>query len=165
MRSAASTPEADNVADALRHVLMDALSLQSLALCAAWNVDGSGEAGYAALFRKRARSAQAAAHGLAKLLRRRQAAVALHPSDPSELPRWMFAAPAPEPVMLVALLAEATAEFVASLEAASEVARAAGDGPTRAHLARRLNAERQTAATLAEVAASLAGRPVSGRMS
>jgi len=146
------------VADALRHVLMDAFTLQFLALCAAWNMEGSGQAGYAALFRKRARSAQAAAHQLAKLLRHRRAAVALHPTDPSELPRWMFAAPAPEPVMLVALLAEATAEFAASLEAAAEVARAAGDRHTRGRLVRRLRAERRTAAALAEVAGGLAER-------
>jgi hypothetical protein len=84
--------------------------------------------------------------------------VALHPTDLSDLPRWMLAAPAPEPRMRVALLAEATAEFTASLEAACEVARAAGDLHARQRLWRRLSAERRTAAALAQLARRLPNR-------
>lgn len=158
MTAAGGLTEADAVTDALRHVLMDAFSLQTLALCAAWNVEGSDQAGCLAPFRDRATSARAAAHEIARLLRRRRAAVALHPTDPSELPRWMLAAPAPEPLMRAALLAEATGEFIASLEAACEVARAAGDLHTRQQLRRRLGAELRTAAALARLFGSLPKR-------
>lgn len=160
MSPAQSAPEADAVADALRHVLMDAFSLQLLALCAAWNVEQPLGGTYYRIFRGRARTALGAAHSAGQLLRRRGAAVALHPSDPSELPRWMFAAPVPEPAMLVSLLAQATGEFVTTLEAALDVTRGgAGDSFTRRNLTRRLRAERRTQLALRDFAASLAERP------
>jgi len=137
---------------------MDAFSLQLLALCAAWNVERSPAAGYDRIFQSRAQTALGAAHGAARLLRRRGAAVALHPTDPSELPRWMFAAPVPEPAMLVSLLAQATAEFMTTLEAALDVSRE-GDRFTTRSLTQRLNAERRTYASLREFASSLAAGP------
>jgi len=151
--------ETDAVSDALRHVLMDAFSLQLLALCAAWNVERPLGSAFYRLFRSRARTALGAAHRTARLLRHRGAAVALHPTDPSELPRWMFAAPVPEPDMLVGLLAQATSEFAATLEAALDVARGGDDGFTTRSLARRLRTERRIERNLAEFARSLAERP------
>jgi hypothetical protein len=160
MTSADTAPEVDPITDALRHVLLDAFSLQLLALCAAWNIEQMLGDAYLRLFQQRARTAMGAAHQAGLLLRRRGAAVALHPSDPSELPRWMFAAPVPEPMMLVGLLAQATGEFVVTLEAALDVAAGqAGDAVTHRSLTRRLTAERRARATLEAIAASLAERP------
>ncbi len=161
MTATDTMPEADPVADALRHVLMDAFSLQLLAFCAAWNIEHLLGGTYNRLFQQRARTALSAAHRAGVLLRRRGAAVALHPSDPSELPRWMFAAPVPEPVLLIGLLAQATGEFVTRLEAALDVARGgAGDADTRRSLSRRLAAERRIRSSLESFAASLAERRI-----
>jgi len=153
--------EGNGVTDALRHVLMDAFSLQMLALCSAWNVEQATQASaYVDIFRKRARSAHAAAHGAARLLRRRGATVALHPTDPPELPRWMFAAPAPEPVLLADLLAQATAEFVTTIEATLDLVGSAPDDRAAAiGLSRRLQAERSFHDKLAQLASSLRERP------
>lgn len=139
---------------------MDAFSLQLLALCAVWNLDRSLSGSFRSTFSQRARSALRAAHQAGFLLRRRGAAVALHPTDPSEVPRWMFAAPVPEPTMLLNLLAQATGEFVTTLEAALDVTRGdGGDRFTQRGLSRRLAAERRIHAGLTLTAASLAERP------
>jgi len=160
MNSAEPPPEPDSVADALRHVLMDAFSLQLLALCAVWNLEPSVTGSYRSTFSQRARSALRAAYQAGFLLRRRGAAVALHPSDPSELPRWMFAAPVSDPPMLLDLLGQATGEFVSTLEAALDVTRGdGGDRLTQRGLSRRLAAERRIHASLTLSAASLAERP------
>jgi len=153
--------DGDEITDALRHVLMDAFSLHLLALCSVWNVENTScAADYLDIFRKRARSAHGAAHGVARLLRRRGASVAFHPTDPPELPRWMFAAPAPQPVMLVDLMARGTAEFVTTIEATLDVIRGREqDVETVRGLTRRLHIERSSQSRLAQLASSLAERP------
>jgi hypothetical protein len=72
----------------------------------------------------------------------------------------MFAAPVPDPTMLLGLLAQATGEFVATLEATLDVSRGSGgDRFTTRSLTRRLRTERHVHSTLTQYATTLAGRP------
>ena len=59
----------------------------------------------------------------AKRMRALGGPVMLHPTDPSEVPRWMLAGQSHDPLAEMVLLAADTYEFVRSVEATVEVAR------------------------------------------
>lgn len=118
--------------DALAHVMADALSVTALASFAYWNTVGPAEGAFGPVFRARVRAGRRAQDQVARRMRTLGGPVMLHPTDPSEVPRWMLAGQSHDPLAEMVLLAAGTHEFVLSIEAAVEVAR---DIPDRACMA------------------------------
>ena len=152
-------PRTEALADALRHVLADAICVTALAQFARWNTARTAAGPQRALFLRRTRAGRGAQEALARRLRAIGRPAALHPSDPSEVPRWMLAAQSDDPLAQTALLAAAGAEFLASVEAAIEVARDAPDPPAMRGLGRLARRERAALAEMRTFAeAALAAR-------
>lgn len=109
--------------DALAHVMADAFCVTALALFAQWNTTGRADAAFVAVFRARVRAGRSAQEQVARRMRALGGPVMLHPTDPSEVPRWMLAGQSNDPLAEMVLLAAGTQEFVRSIEATVEVAR------------------------------------------
>ena len=109
--------------DALAHVLADAFSVTAMALFAQWNTDDRADPAFVDVFRSRVRAGRSAQETIARRMRALGGPIMLHPSDPSEVPRWMLSGQSHDPVAEMVLLAAATYEFVRSVEATVEVAR------------------------------------------
>lgn len=144
--------------DALAHVMADAFSVTALALFAYWNTLGSTEGGFGAVFRDRARAGRRAQETVARRMRALGGPVMLHPTDPSEVPRWMLTGQSADPVAEMVLLVAGTHEFVRSVEATHEIAR---ETPDRAcmHAMARLQRREERAI---EYLRRLAGATVEG---
>lgn len=150
------------LADALRHVMADALNVTALARFARWNTARTAPHAHRALFRRRLTAGRRAQEAVARHLLTLGAPVALHPTDPSEVPRWMLAAQSEDSLAQVALLAAGAAEFVASVEAAVEVAREVPDASAVRTLTRLARRERGAMAEMRALAqAELLGRRAS----
>lgn len=128
------------LADALRHVLADALSVTALALLTEWNAEGATPE-HRALLRRRVAAARRAQVVVARRLHALGRPAALDAWDPSEVPRWMLAGQSRDPVTGVTLLAAGLSEFLASVDAAHEVAREVPDPDAMRVLARLVRRE------------------------
>ena len=133
-----------NLHDALAHVMADALSLTALASFARWNVAEVASARFADVFAERVRAGRRAQEVVARRMRALGGPVMLHPTDPSEVPRWMLAGQSADPVAELVLLAAGTHEFVRSVEAAAEVSREVPD-PECMRVMRRLQRREEAA--------------------
>ena len=113
--------------DALAHVMADAFSVTALALFAYWNTTDTTEREFGAVFRDRVHAGRRAQEVVARRMRALGGPVMLHPTDPSEVPRWMLTGQTADPVAEMVLLIAGTHEFVRSIEATHEIARETPD--------------------------------------
>ena len=127
-----AVPDARRAAlvDALQHVMADVLSLTVVTSFAAWNALDEEAA---RSFREHVAEGRHAQDEVAACFRDLDSVVALHPSDPSEVPRWMLAVQSTDPIERAVTLAAAIEELIRSLDACVEVASdAEASGTTRA---------------------------------
>jgi hypothetical protein len=142
--------------DALAHVMADALCLTALASFARWNVSGTASARFVEVFVRRLRAGRRAQEVIARRMRLLGGPVALHPSDASEVPRWMLAGQSSDPVAELVLLMAGTHEFVRSVEAAAEVAREVPDRDCMRTMQRLQRREEQAIDMLRDLASAAA---------
>lgn len=142
--------------DALAHVMADALNLTALASFARWNVEGGHCARFAGVFAARARAGRRAQEVVARRMRASGGPVALHPTDASEVPRWMLAGQSEDPLSELVLLIAGTHEFVRSVEATVEVARDVPDRTCMRVMRRLQRREEKAIAMLRDLAGAVA---------
>ena len=151
--------------DALAHVMADALSLTALASFAYWNTVDSVHESFSAVLRGRVAAGRRGQDVIARRMRALGGPVMLHPTDPSEVPRWMLAGQSADPLSETVLLAAGTQEFVRSIEATVEVAREVPDRACMRVMSRMQRNETNACIRLQELASAIAESTIVSRPS